>query len=98
MTEDLLTMPQALDFVQSIDPDGERPHPSTIQRWRLRGIAGVKLKTWVFNGKRVTTKKWLLEFFDESSASKTERHSKRIRNGKRRAKVDRQREAAEALK
>ncbi len=32
---------------------GQRPHPSTLHRWRLRGIKGVRLETIRCGGKRL---------------------------------------------
>ena len=34
---------------------GQRPHPSTLHRWRLHGIAGVLLETTKCGGKRMTS-------------------------------------------
>lgn len=31
---------------------GQRPHPSTLHRWRLRGIQGVRLETVRLGGRR----------------------------------------------
>lgn len=40
-----------------------RPHVSTIWRWINRGVRGVKLKTWLIGGLRVTSKEALEQFF-----------------------------------
>lgn len=34
---------------------GQRPHPSTCHRWRISGIAGVRLETQKCGGKRMTS-------------------------------------------
>lgn len=34
---------------------GQRPHPSTLHRWRLHGICGVKLETVRVGGRRMCT-------------------------------------------
>ncbi len=45
-----LSVPKAIQAVT-----GNRPHPSTCWRWSTRGIGGVRLKTWVVGGRRMTT-------------------------------------------
>jgi hypothetical protein len=44
-----------------------RPHLSTIHRWRLRGVRGVKLETCLVGGKRVTTHEALLRFMQRTT-------------------------------
>ena len=39
-----------------------RPHPSTLHRWRLRGLRGVKLKTVLIGGRRFTSSEALSRF------------------------------------
>ncbi len=39
-----------------------RPHASTVWRWHLRGIKGVRLKTLVVGGRRYTTAAFLEDF------------------------------------
>jgi hypothetical protein len=39
-----------------------RPHISTIHRWRLRGIRGIKLETCLIGGRRVTSAEALQRF------------------------------------
>jgi hypothetical protein len=34
---------------------GQRPHPTTLHRWRLRGVRGIKLETVLCAGRRLTT-------------------------------------------
>ncbi|QDV74290.1 DUF1580 domain-containing protein [Botrimarina mediterranea] len=46
-----------------------RPHLSTLHRWRLRGIRGVRLKTCLVGGRRYTTPRWLREFIAASTAA-----------------------------
>lgn len=42
-------------------------HPSTIYRWRLRGIRGIKLETVLAGGKRYTSAEALQRFFTNST-------------------------------
>ncbi len=44
-----------------------RPHVSTLHRWRLSGVRGVKLRTCLVGGRRFTTRDWLAEFIDATS-------------------------------
>ena len=46
---------------------GHRVSPSTLHRWRLRGIRGVKLETILIGGKRFTGESQLLCFFRTST-------------------------------
>ncbi len=46
-----------------------RPHPSTLHRWRLRGIRGVKLQTWLIGGRRFTSHEALERFCAATTAA-----------------------------
>ncbi|TWT86244.1 hypothetical protein Mal64_37830 [Pseudobythopirellula maris] len=46
-----------------------RPHLSTLHRWRLRGVRGVRLRTCVVGGRRFTTHRWLRDFRDATTAA-----------------------------
>lgn len=48
-----------------------RPHISTLHRWRLRGVRGVRLQTCLVGGRRYTTSQWLAEFIEASSLAMT---------------------------
>ena len=48
---------------------GNRVHPTTLHRWRLRGIRGVKLETILAGGKRYTSASSLNKFFADSTAA-----------------------------
>jgi len=48
---------------------GNRVHPSTVHRWRIRGARGVKLETVLIGGRRYTSEEALLRFFDMSTAA-----------------------------
>lgn len=56
-----LTLPEAAASLPS------RPHLSTLHRWRLRGIRGVRLRTCLIGGRRFTRPEWLHEFVIASS-------------------------------
>jgi hypothetical protein len=49
---------------------GQRPHIATVQRWMLRGLAGVRLRTVYAMGCRRTRPSWLAEFFVAVAAAK----------------------------
>jgi Protein of unknown function (DUF1580) len=42
---------------------GDRPHASAPQRWASKGLVGVRLDTVTVGRRRLTTRRWLIEFF-----------------------------------
>jgi len=48
---------------------GNRVHPSTVHRWRLRGARGSKLETVLVGGRRYPSQEALLRFFDSVTAA-----------------------------
>ena len=46
---------------------GNRVHPSTVHRWRLRGCRGVKLETILAGGTRCTSAEALQRFFEATT-------------------------------
>jgi hypothetical protein len=80
-----LDLTKLMSFAEASKTVPGRPHISTIQRWRLRGIKGVKLKTYLYGGKRFVDFKCLEEFFagvnaaanNESIATRTPRQRQR---------------------
>lgn len=48
---------------------GNRVHPTTIHRWRLRGARGVKLETLLAGGTRYTSAEALNRFFARTTAA-----------------------------
>lgn len=51
------------------------PHLSTLHRWRLKGIRGVRLKSCLIGGKRYTSREALQQFVDATSAATDRRIS-----------------------
>jgi len=47
---------------------GNRVHPSTIHRWRLRGARGVRLETILAGGTRYSSHEALNRFFARTTA------------------------------
>lgn len=45
-----------------------RPHLSTLHRWRLRGVRGVKLETCLVGGRRFTSREALERFAARTTA------------------------------
>lgn len=41
-----------------------RPHISTLHRWRLRGVGGVRLETCMIGGRRMTSLEAIERFVD----------------------------------
>jgi len=62
-SETLLTFAEAA----AVLPD--RPHVSTLHRWRLRGIGGVKLETIRIGGRRYTSHEALERFIGNTTAA-----------------------------
>ena len=46
---------------------GIRRSPTTCYRWAFDGRKGIKLKTKMLGGRRLTTNKWVREFINEVS-------------------------------
>ena len=63
-SEHLLTMSQAAKAIP-----GGGIHISTLWRWRIRGIHGVKLETATIGGKRMTSREALARFFAATTAA-----------------------------
>jgi Protein of unknown function (DUF1580) len=63
--EDLLRLADAAKIIPS------HPHTSTLWRWCLKGVKGVRLQTLVVGGRRYTTMTYLTEFIAHLSASRT---------------------------
>jgi hypothetical protein len=63
MSRDFLTLTQA-----ALELPG-RPHISTLHRWRLTGIKGIKLNTVRVCGKRMVDRLSLQEFIDSVTAA-----------------------------
>ncbi len=65
--ERLLSFPQAAAILPF------RPHVSTLHRWRLRGIGGVRLETIRLGGRRFTSEQALTRFFRATTMQQTVR-------------------------
>ena len=48
--ESLLPVAAAVERVT-----GQRPHPTTLHRWRLRGVRGIKLETVLCGNRRMSS-------------------------------------------
>jgi len=57
--EKLLSLPAAVE-----EATGQRPHPSTLHRWRILGIKGVKLVTLRCGGRRLCSVESVRRFLD----------------------------------
>lgn len=60
-TERHLTLSQAAAALPG------QPHLSTLHRWRLRGVRGIRLETCLIGGRRFTTEQWLRDFIEATS-------------------------------
>jgi len=46
------------------------PSPATLHRWRLRGLAGIRVRTFLRGGRRFVTRSALAEFFEQVTAAR----------------------------
>ena len=61
--ETLLSLPDAARALP------KRPHISTLHRWRLRGVRGVKLETCLIGGRRYTSREAVERFSTATTAA-----------------------------
>ncbi|MFH1921697.1 MAG: DUF1580 domain-containing protein [Planctomycetota bacterium] len=74
-----------------------RPHISTVVRWRLRGVRGVKLETTLIGGRRYTSREALDRLFTATtSAAGGKTPPARVSKDRERAIKDAERELEEA--
>lgn len=66
--EEVVTLSQATEYVPARGR-ANKVHVSTIYRWALRGIGGVRLETVMVGGTRCTSVEALLRFFDRLTAA-----------------------------
>ena len=69
--EELITMAEAAKLLPG------RPSVVSLWRWRLRGIAGVKLRFVTVGRKPLTTREWLREFIIKSSEARQAKNEQR---------------------
>jgi hypothetical protein len=75
-----------ISFREAVKVLPDRPHPSTMWRWCLRGVRGIRLESWVVGGRRYTTADAIARFIAATTAAA---------NGERPAsRTSRQREEA----
>lgn len=60
-----------VSFEQASEVTPGRPHKSTLHRWRLRGIRGIRLETCLIGGRRFTSREALQRFAERTSAVAT---------------------------
>ena len=82
-SEEIITLSQAARFLPG------RPHLSTIHRWRLRGIRGVKLETLLVGGRRFTSREALERFCERVTAIANGKSTPQRTNRQRTAAVNR---------
>ena len=82
--EKLMPLPAAVEAAT-----GQRPHPSTVYRWRLAGVRGVRLETVRCGGRRLTSIEAVRRFLAGVTAA-TDGVSAPVRtNRQRQAAIDR---------
>jgi hypothetical protein len=68
----LINLNQAADLAPHVS--GKKPSISTVWRWAMQGVGGIKLRT-VRAGRRVaTTETWVHEFFEALDTAARERY------------------------
>jgi hypothetical protein len=66
LNQDFLSMREAAKRLPT------RPHISTVIRWAERGCRGIRLKTWLIGGVRVTSEQALSEFLSGLNGERVE--------------------------
>ncbi len=61
LTEDVISLTEARNFLPEVGGQ-KRPHVSTVWRWSLRGVGGVKLETVKIGSRIVTSKQAATRF------------------------------------
>jgi hypothetical protein len=69
LDDNLLTLKQASNLLPG------RPHISTIHRWRLRGVRGIKLSSVMIGGRRFTSRLAINSFIEQTTASRSDRRT-----------------------
>ncbi len=64
-----------------------RPHTSTLLRWALRGVKGIKLETVIVGGRRFTSLEAIQRFIERLSKSEAGENSPQQR-GRRNSRVE----------
>ncbi len=67
---DIMNGEQLLTFTQIARMLPSRNHVSTLHRWRLRGVRGIKLETVVVGGRRYTSREAVIRFSSAVTAAR----------------------------
>jgi hypothetical protein len=99
-TEEMLTMAQAAAEVPHTGRG--RTHVSTVYRWALRGVHGVRLSTLQCGGTTFTSRQALQRFFEELTrrreAAKSGQEVAQVTHGVYRSAARRQRDSERAAR
>lgn len=63
---------------------GQRVSLSTTMRWAIEGRRGVKLRTWMFGGRRMTNEASVIEFVSQLTDQSTVADPAPVRSAKQR--------------
>ena len=77
----------ALSLSQAARSLPGRPHLSTIHRWRLNGVRGVRLETFLVGGRRFTSREALDRFSERVTAAANGEPAPRRTNRQRAAAI-----------
>ncbi|MCC9602884.1 DUF1580 domain-containing protein [Stieleria sp. JC731] len=69
LTEDVISLTEARNFLPEVRGQ-KRPHVSTVWRWSLRGVGGVKLETVKIGSRIVTSKQAVTRFIAATTESR----------------------------
>jgi hypothetical protein len=81
-----------LTFAEAVHTLPGRPHLSTLHRWRLRGVRGIRLETCLIGGRRFTSRE-ALERFSAATTAAANGEPPPIRTSRQRERDQRQAEA-----
>jgi hypothetical protein len=69
-----LTMAEAAALLPGRKP-GKRLYVNTVWRWCVKGLRGVRLRSVLIGGQRLTTRRWLQEFIQGMSEARDPKES-----------------------
>lgn len=77
----MTTGDKMLPLVKAVESvTGRRVHLSTALRWAQRGCHGIRLKTWMVGGRRLTTERAVRAFVDATTQATGPRPLKATRS------------------
>ena len=81
------------------DVTGQSVHYCTLLRWAQKGIGGVRLRSWVVGGRRLSNREAVLEFIETRSEQKSTAEPAPVRSeSKKRRDIERAERELESIR